>query len=393
MTERRRLPLVLMLGVAATHAGCGTDAAESPSVERSSEDGVERVVNRGPDEPLPWDFVPHLRIGPEGEGAVRFTSVEPWEVGADRNGRIYVLDSAGGQVVVFGRSGRLVGRSGRPGQGNGELQEPMALSVTAAGAIGVYDERAGGVWLWGSDGAVPELRRTNVAFRGPELAVTGFGILYTTVASDGEHGRTLQLSVTAPTRAGVLTALDQAVVRADFSTCAIGALPVVPIFEPDLIWAAAGETVVAAAGPAYQIEVFERGVLARRVTREAPERRADRDLALREVANGLELTVPRRCFVPPAAVVEGRGFAATVPAISGLALAPDGTMWLRRGFVRGEAAVIDVLAPDGAYQGTLPAGAPFPAAFAGGPAGYRIVTIEEGDTGEREIVTYQIVRP
>src|SRR5690606_13429771 len=77
-------------------------------------------------------------------------------------------------------------------------------------------------------------------------------------------------------------------------------------------------------------------------------------------------------------VVEKRGFAPVIPAISRIALDPQGGMWVRRGGVGDEPRPIDVFAPDGAYLGTLPPETPFPAAFL--PNGtYAAVTTDELD--------------
>ena len=91
--------------------------------------------------------------------------------------------------------------------------------------------------------------------------------------------------------------------------------------------------------------------------------------------------------------MEARGFAPVVPAISGLAVAPDGTLWVRRGRVNGEPEpAVDVYGADGEYTGTLPPGSPFPVAFAGRATAYRVVALEPTDTGSIDIVLYEIVR-
>ena len=82
-----------------------------------------------------------------------------------------------------------------------------------------------------------------------------------------------------------------------------------------------------------------------------------------------------------------------MPAISGLAAAPDGSIWVRRSQVTGEGEPsIDVYGPDGAYTGTLPPGSPFPVAFAGRATDYRVVSLKQADTGTIEIVLHDIVR-
>jgi hypothetical protein len=286
-----------------------------------------------------------------------------------------------------------VGNVGRASEGSGELVEPVALAVSADGGVTVYDHAAGGIVYWGAGGEEPRLELAEAVFWGPDLGLTDWGRLYTSLAADGRDGRTVRLVVAADTRTGVLAELKQSTVTASFPSCGIGGIPVEPIFEPQLVWALGGDIVAVTAGPRYEIEVFRKGVLERRISRDQEPRAATRELALQEAGDGLQLTAPVRCRVPPAELVDARGFAAAVPAISDLAVAPDGSVWVQRGLVRGEGEpLIDILAPDGVYSGTLPPGSPFPVAFAGPAADFRVVSIRPTDTGVREIAVHRILR-
>ena len=362
-------------------------------MERSQDGYVERVLTRGPDVPLAWTFEAEVTITPEADGEVRFAELSPWEVDADSEGRIYALDVGGGRVVVFGRSGRVVGSVGRPGEGPGELSEPTALAVSRAGEVAVYDFGAGGVVRWDPAGGLPALERLEPVFWGPELELADWGYVYPSIVADGRDGRVVQLVVAAETRTGTLAELTQTTVAASFPGCGLGGIPVEPIFEPQLRWDRGGDVVAVVTGPRYEIELSRGGVPEREVVRDVEPRPATRDLALQEVGEGLELTAPVRCRIPPAELVEARGFAHAVPAIAGIAVAPDGTIWVRRTVVRGEGdPPIDVLAPDGAYLGTLPPGSPNPVAFAGRATDYRVVALEARDTGSTDIVVYRVER-
>ena len=145
--------------------------------------------------PLSWTFEADVTIPPEAEGDLRFAELSPWEVGADSDGRIYALDSSGGRVVVFGRSGRVVGTVGSPGEGPGELSEPTALAVSSGGEVAVYDFGAGGIKHWGSAGGLPALRRLDAVFWGPDLEMASWGFIYPSIAADGREGRVLRLRI------------------------------------------------------------------------------------------------------------------------------------------------------------------------------------------------------
>ena len=391
-TRDVRAVIAITLWVALSSA-CEPDSGPGTTVERSTEDGVERLTVRGSDTPLDWSFDTHVTISPEADGEVRFTDVSPWEVGADRQGRVYVLDGTGGRVVVFGRSGSVVGSVGGPGRGPGELSDPTALAVSADGDVAVYDYGAGGIVRWGPSGQLPLLERLEAPFWGPELGLASWGFLYPSLAADGREGRLVRLVVKAETRTGTLAEMSQTTVTASFPGCGLGGVPVEPIFAPQLHWALGDDIVTVATGPRYEIEVFRSGVLEKKISRDEEPRTVSRELALQEVAEGYELTAPVRCRISPTELVEARGFAPTVPAISGLAVAPDGSIWVRRSQVTGEGEPsIDVYGPDGAYTGTLPPGSPFPVAFAGRATDYRVVSLKQADTGTIEIVLHDIVR-
>jgi len=74
-------------------------------------------------------------------------------------------------------------------------------------------------------------------------------------------------------------------------------------------------------------------------------------------------------------------------------VAPDRSIWVRRGAVRGESEpTVDIFSSDGVYRGTLPSGSPFPVAFAGGATDFRVVSLRLTETGLTEIPVYRIVR-
>jgi hypothetical protein len=362
------------------------------STERTVENGIERVVNRGPDVRLPWSFHEEFLIPPDLDGDVRFAQIEPSDLGADREGRVYVLDESGKRVVVFGRAGRMVGTVGRQGTGPGELAEPVALGVSADGEVAVYDWAAGGVRRWSLSGD-RSLVRLEEPFWGPGLRVAPWGLVYRSLAEEEPGRRVVRLTVQGETRTGVLAETTQPVVRASFPSCGLEGPEMTPVFTPELRWSLGGEVVAAVTGPEYRIQVFDDGTLARTVVRQVPVRSASRDLALKAVGDGLQLTSPVRCRVPPGEVADAVGIAPVVPAISGLAVAPDGFVWVRRADPGGGADVdVDILDPDGAYVGTLPPGIPFPVAFAGRGRDYRAVSIRTSDLGSTEIVIHRIDR-
>jgi hypothetical protein len=90
-----------------------------------------------------------------------------------------------------------------------------------------------------------------------------------------------------------------------------------------------------------------------------------------------------------AEVVEKRGFQPEIPPVTRLILSPAGEVYLERWARRGEDRLIDVLAPDGEYQGTLALGFPFPEAFLGDD---RIVVIETDELDRTSLGVFRVTR-
>ena len=88
-------------------------------------------------------------------------------------------------------------------------------------------------------------------------------------------------------------------------------------------------------------------------------------------------------------MVEKQGHAPVLPAVGEIALAPDRSIWVRRGSVKGEDPIVDVFDGDGTYLGTLPPGSPYPATFL--PDG-SVVAIERDEMDIDRLVVYRVQR-
>jgi hypothetical protein len=372
-------------------SACGS--GDEALTDRSVTDGVEHILFRGSDVPLGWKFDTDLEITPASSAGIAPHAVQPWEVGADRDGRVYLLDPPAGKIIVFGRSGRVVGDMGRSGA-PGELIDPVALAISDEGAVAAYDDEVRGIVLWGASGEKPRVEPLEPVFWGPDLGLASWGVLFPTLSPGAARGETVQLVAVAATRTGILAELARSTVTASFPECGLVDVPVEPIFEPRIVWGLGKDVVAVTAGPRYEIAIFRRGVLERTIARDIAPLPASRELALSEAGDGVTLGAPVACRVSPEALVDRRGFEATIPVISGLAVAPDGTIWTTRGGLGDEGASrIDVFAASGEYLGTLPPGSPSPVAFAGGATDYRVVSIRSEEAGGDAIVIHRIVRP
>jgi hypothetical protein len=164
-----------------------------------------------------------------------------------------------------------------------------------------------------------------------------------------------------------------------------------PLFQPTLRWDATGGRTAIATDETYEVRVLEGGREVRILRRDIPPTPATKELALRQVGDAMQVRTEggvRRCL--PDDVVEQQGFAPVIPAISAIVVSPDGRLWVQRGGVRDEPKPIDIFSPDGEYEGTLPAGSPFPILFL--PDG-RIGAAETDDMDVTRLVVYGVTRP
>lgn len=128
------------------------------------------------------------------------TGEMPSGIAVDRDGNIYVAHLMAGKISVYDAEGKPLREIGKPGPGDGELQQPGGLAVARDGSIYVADEvnhriqqfTAKGEFIrkWGEYGnEVGQFGgRDNRANRtgGPQfVALDGRGSVYTTEAANG----------------------------------------------------------------------------------------------------------------------------------------------------------------------------------------------------------------
>jgi hypothetical protein len=154
---------------------------------------------------------------------------------------------------------------------------------------------------------------------------------------------------------------------------------------PALHWDATGDQIDVSAGPEYRIQRYRAGHDAGVIERNIAPERADQSRAEAEAVNWRFTD----CLVPPAEVVRASGFRAVIPVIRALALGPDGELWVERRINGVSGSAVDTFDSTGTFQGTLPDGAPFPAAFLRPD---RVVAVEQDADGVPRVTLYNVVR-
>lgn len=153
MKEHQRTVLVACLGIAAFIAS-GPAALQGKWKGTIVKEGDVTVV-KNPKEPLyktpVLELAEDLSIGgPGAQGEAAFGSTR--SVAVDGSGAIYVLDEQAADVKVFDAAGKHVRTIGRKGQGPGELEFPMTLSLNEAKRELVVQLQTRGLVVFGTDG-------------------------------------------------------------------------------------------------------------------------------------------------------------------------------------------------------------------------------------------------
>jgi hypothetical protein len=133
----------------------GANQSQNPQWKGTieEEDGVKVIKN--PREPLygeiTFDLEEDLSIGNETDDNYLFYTVLDIDVDSDNN--IYVVDERNFRIQEFDKSGKYLRTIGRKGQGPGEFELPIGITVdNNLGNILVIDHRASQIEIFNSEG-------------------------------------------------------------------------------------------------------------------------------------------------------------------------------------------------------------------------------------------------
>lgn len=377
MHPNARIRAIVGLRVATTFAGFlgATDVGAQEVVSLPAEDLR-----------LPADFELVYRIG-SAEAVARWEEFFTIQgVGFDNAGSLYLLDGAGNgggrRVVVVDASGHHVRTFGRPGQGPGEFQRAMQLVVWEDGRTLVGDLT--GYHVFGPGGEYERMVRET----------GGFGVVtradlrpertgsQTVLARDDRAVLRVNMSLDEVQRQVLVEAwAPRASVEGPFAVDFEEMLDEVGTewgFEPEVMFDALPTGgVVFSDSSAYAVKLTDASgsisrILGRpirplpvteRMKREERERRLEEEK--NRQATAIEgdpppqvLSMINRYMEAHRAAVENMQFYSSVPVVAALRVTWEGNLWVERSMEPGasEPGAIDVVAPDGRYIGTFPAG-------------------------------------
>lgn len=350
-------------------------------------------------------------------------------VAFDGEENLYVLDRAGYRVLVFGPTGEFLRQFGKQGGGPGELQAPVAMTVTADGAVVITDLARRAFSIFSRGGAF----QRNVLFPEeaglPGLVLGGHpggGVVLTTrpllllreasgsAPNTGDRVPIVWLPFGAESRPVRLFEAPVPRPKIETGGSASGGNRTVrvgapPVFSPGVHWGVlpgggvavaheAGYSVKVVSGAGEVDRVLQRGIEPRKATPRDRDRARERRREQMESGAGTVRVTNANGRVStsvggaaPKELVERAlqemEFAETVPVIQAMTTDPQGRLWIERtGKVAFEPGAIDLVTARGRYIGTL-RGEKLPAAFSrGGRAAY----IEKDELGVERVVVRRL---
>jgi hypothetical protein len=383
---------VLPLGTVVLALLAACTPADAPSLSTTTDSaGVAIVVGPSADVPLSWTFEEIARFGGADTGAASFTSASRYNVQTDGSGRIAVLERTdGGWLHLFDSTGTVLWSVGRAGSGPGELQFPQKPAFAQDGSLTLLDVGKMALVSWGADGEFRAESKwvSDAGFPRGGIDIRGDTQLVSIETNDTLH-RVVRLEARTPRDTTVVDSMVGPKPQMVMLKC-VG-LAMAPLFTGELSWSANDAMLATTQQTSYRVDLRVGGHVVRSIRRDVPEVAATVADVERLYPGGMKVRFGGggECVTPSSEIAEKIGIAPTLPAIRGIALAPDGTLWVERFTFDGETPVTDLFGADGTYLGTL-AGTALPIGFLG--ADRVVMQIKDATDGVSTLGIYRIRR-
>lgn len=387
------------LAAAATPAGA-QQVVDLPAGDRALEADLRDVYRVGTIEGADWEIFGELS-----------------QVAFDGEGTLFIFDRGNSRVVVVGPDGSFLREFGRAGEGPGEWRMPVGMAVLRDGRVVVSDMGHRALLVYDAEGGFSHSVPLDVQDGGLALGALHPDPRGETVYSGGGGIRVMVRTGSGAAEATSGRAIEQiGLGREGLRSEFYRAWEAPRDDSPTTLSAGSARFSVAGGGPrsfepALRVGVLPDGGLAvvdssawavkvvgpegdlrrvlrrpsvgpRAVTERVQERERERRLAELEAGEGPRMSIRTSRgdgavqSVPQEQVremqrsqIEQMRFYHEIPALSGLGITWNGTLWLERTPDDWwEDGPVDLVSADGRYLGTLPASGPgIPAAF--GPDG------------------------
>lgn len=364
--------------VAATALSCQSEKTVTTVVADSA--GIAVVTNVGTPAQLSWALDTVRVFGGDNSGPATFYQVQQALVDVDAKGRIFILEPFDSRVTVFDSVGRALSTMGRQGEGPGELEWPGSVSVTDDGHAYVHDGAGQLVRLAFDQPTGTESPFNYIVFNTSlrHVEVTPAGILIWArerySGSNDRFDRLLAVSGTDTT--ALVSGKPSFRTAVHYPECGFTFAIHQPL-APRIWWSQWGDRVAVSVWGGFRVDVLEDHRLVRSIrwagvgenllTRSAA-------VALLEAQGYLG-----PCNDGPAETIEKHGFHPQPQVVRGLAIAPNGHLWVQVSTIEGTHILL--LDPEGQMLGVLPKAFPMPLTFL--PDGRPLVQVVDSLDVER----------
>ena len=357
----------LIITAAAATASCGPPGADNTTVADSA--GVAIVTNLGQPGLLEWTLDTARVFGGDESSPATFFLARPPLVDVDARGRIYVLEPNEYRVTVFDSTGLALGSMGRQGEGPGELEWPMSVSVADEGLAYVHDGEGQLLQLQLGDQAGIEsvfhygviyihLRHVEATPHGLLIwARKRFGGVEDIVDIDNRVDRLL--SVTGQDTVELITGKPAYTTTAYYPRCSMTFSMSQPL-APQILWSQWGNRVAVSAWGGFRIDIMDDHRLVRSVRWAGV---GEQELTRSEAEALLEARgYLGACDDDLGETIEKHGFHPRPQVVRSPVVAPEGYVWAEVATADGADRIL-VLGPEGRIKGVLPEGFPMPLTF------------------------------
>lgn len=377
-----RFATALSVAAAATCTSAGTvDTTVADSA------GVAIVTNTGEPSVLPWTLDTVRVFGGDETGPATFYLAGASLVDVDAQARIYVLEPYEYRVTVFDSTGMAIGSMGRQGEGPGELEWPVSVSVLDDGRAYVHDGQGQLVQLQLGDqvGVESGLNYSVIYVFLRHVEATPQGLLIWararfqgTESVEEMDGRVERLlSVTGQDTVEVITGKPGYMTTAYYPRCSFTFSIRQPL-APRARWSQWGNRVAVNAWGGFRVDILENHRLVRSIRWAGV---GDRDLSRSEA----EALLKAREYLGPCdddvgETIEKHGFHPRPQVVGDVTVAPDGFVWAQL-LTRDGGFRVLLLDPGGRIAGVLPEGFPLPLTFL--PDGRPLIQVKDSLDVER----------
>ena len=336
--------------------------AESVTTTVADSAGVAIVTNVGTPALLPWALDTVRVFGGDDSGPATFHEVRQALVDVDAQGRIFVLEPFESRVTVFDSVGRALSTMGRRGEGPGELDWPVSVSAADDGHAYVHDG-AGQLVRLALDqptGTESPFNFTVINSRMCHAEFTPAGILvWARERYSGSDNRLDRLlSARGQDTTALISGKPSYRTAVYYPRCSFTFSLHQPL-APRIRWSQWGDHLAVSVWGGFRVDVLEDNRLVRSIRwAGVGENRLSRSaaVALLEAQGYLG-----PCNDGPAETIEKHGFHPQPQIVRGLAIAPNGHLWVQVNTIEG--ARILLLDSEGQMLGVLPQVFPMPLTF------------------------------